>query len=93
MMPVRLESAALRSRVKHSTTEPLRSPILDFYRGGPMVYFKEIYTIFQDARGGPTFYRGGVQLFQRGSKCKFLKKPIEIVIFPRGRGSVPQCHY
>ena len=25
MMPVRLEPAALRSRVKHSTTEPLRS--------------------------------------------------------------------
>ena len=27
MTPVRLEPAALRSRVKHSTTEPLRSPI------------------------------------------------------------------
>ena len=26
MMPVRLEPAALRSRVKHSTTEPLCSP-------------------------------------------------------------------
>ena len=26
MTPVRLEPAALRSRVKHSTTEPLRSP-------------------------------------------------------------------
>ena len=26
MTPVRLEHAALRSRVKHSTTEPLRSP-------------------------------------------------------------------
>ena len=25
--PVRLEPAALRSRVKHSTTEPLRSPV------------------------------------------------------------------
>ena len=28
MTPVRLEPAALRSRVKHSTTEPLRSPHL-----------------------------------------------------------------
>ena len=26
MTPVRLEPAALRSRVKHSTSEPLRSP-------------------------------------------------------------------
>ena len=26
MTPVRLEPAALRSRIKHSTTEPLRSP-------------------------------------------------------------------
>ena len=29
MTPVRLEPAALRSRVKHSTTEPLRSHNLD----------------------------------------------------------------
>ena len=29
MMPVRLEPAALLSRVKHSTTEPLRSYLLD----------------------------------------------------------------
>ena len=29
MTPVRLEPAALRSRVKHSTTEPLRSPHMD----------------------------------------------------------------
>ena len=29
MTPVRLEPAALRSRVKHSTTEPLRSQIYD----------------------------------------------------------------
>ena len=29
MTPVRLEPAALRSRVKHSTTEPLRSPLVD----------------------------------------------------------------
>ena len=28
MTPVRLEPAALRSRVKHSTTEPLRSHML-----------------------------------------------------------------
>ena len=28
MTPVRLEPAALRSRVKHSTTEPLRSRLL-----------------------------------------------------------------
>ena len=27
MTPVRLEPTALRSRVKHSTTEPLRSPV------------------------------------------------------------------
>ena len=29
MTPVRLEPAALRSQVKHSTTEPLRSLFLD----------------------------------------------------------------
>ena len=34
MTPVRLEPAALQSRVKHSTTEPLRSP--EFY--GDLVY-------------------------------------------------------
>ena len=28
MMPVRLEPAAHRSRVKHSTTEPLRSLVI-----------------------------------------------------------------
>ena len=28
MMPVRLEPAALRSRVKHSTTEPLGSLVI-----------------------------------------------------------------
>ena len=28
MTPVRLELAALQSRVKHSITEPLRSPLL-----------------------------------------------------------------
>ena len=30
VMALRLEPAALRSRVKHSTTEPLRSPINEF---------------------------------------------------------------
>ena len=29
MTPVRLEPATLRSRVKHSTTEPLRSPEIE----------------------------------------------------------------
>ena len=35
MTPVRLEPAAPRSRVKHSTTEPLRSvnPCVDLYSG------------------------------------------------------------
>ena len=32
MMPVRLEPAASRSQVKHSTTEPLRSLIQGLYR-------------------------------------------------------------
>ena len=37
MTPVRLEPAALRSRVKHSTTEPLRSlPDID---GKQVIYF------------------------------------------------------
>ena len=36
MTPVRLEPAALRSRVKHSTTEPLRSQI------NPYVYLIEV---------------------------------------------------
>ena len=40
MMPVRLEPAALRSRVKHSTTElPGALVILLFSRGEPFVQF------------------------------------------------------
>ena len=35
MTPVRLEPAALRSRVKHSTTEPLRS-LCNCFESGPM---------------------------------------------------------
>ena len=34
MTPVRLEPAALRSRVKHITTEPLRSRITGIQRAG-----------------------------------------------------------
>ena len=41
MTPVRLEPAALRSRVKHSTTEPLRSLI-----NGSKVYPGESSFIF-----------------------------------------------
>ena len=37
MMPVRLEPAAIWSRVKHSTTEPLRSP--NKYMGGCFCHF------------------------------------------------------
>ena len=40
MTPVRLEPAALRSRVKHSTTEPLRSLFLKV--------LKKSYTAFTD---------------------------------------------
>ena len=42
MTPVRLEPAALRSRVKHSTTEPLRS-LIYFWEGGGGEY--QIYFI------------------------------------------------
>ena len=49
MTPVRLEPAALRSRVKHSTTEPLRSPMVLLQRN----------LLFQGSRGDPTFSRGG----------------------------------
>ena len=34
MTPVRLEPATLRSRVKHSTTEPLRSLVVEEEMGG-----------------------------------------------------------
>ena len=34
MTPVRLEPATLRSRVKHSTTEPLRSLLVEEEMGG-----------------------------------------------------------
>ena len=36
MTPVRLEPAALRSRVKHSTTEPLRSHVVHVVIRGPI---------------------------------------------------------
>ena len=58
---------------------------LQFYRGGPIIYFKENY-IFYGSRGCPTFSRGwGVQ----GSKCYFLKKSIERVIFRGGGRRTP----
>ena len=38
MTPVRLEPAALRSRVKHSTTEPLRSPDKYYKNLHPHIY-------------------------------------------------------
>ena len=46
MMPVRLEPAALRSRVKHSTTEPLRS-LEDFENVSPyfLLFLQTIYVI------------------------------------------------
>ena len=53
-----------------------------FYRS-QMVNFKEIYH-FSRFQRGPTFSRGGVQLFPGGSNCLF---PIETHItcdFPRG---------
>ena len=43
MMPVRLEPAALRSRVKHSTTEPLRS--LDAIPEAPILALTIFYLI------------------------------------------------
>ena len=45
--------------------------ILQFYCGLSMVYFKENYISdgVQHFSGGPTFSRGGVQLFPGGSKC------------------------
>ena len=50
MTPVRLEPAALRSRVKHSTTEPLRSleflyPRYEVYRGYIVFAFSVIMFV------------------------------------------------
>ena len=43
MTPVRLEPAALRSRVKHSTTEPLRSLMMG--NGFVSIGLKNLYKI------------------------------------------------
>ena len=43
MTPVRLKPATLRSRVKHSTTEPLRSP----HHGEYTILQDEILTVFE----------------------------------------------
>ena len=39
--PVRLEPAALRSRVKHSTTEPLRSHVSKMHYNRTILFFFE----------------------------------------------------
>ena len=62
MTPVRLEPAALRSRVKHSTTEPLRSLYI-FY--GDLVYkFKRIV-------GKPNFCDQFTKIIKRYKKVEY----------------------
>ena len=46
---VRLEPAALRSRVKHSTTEPLRSLLQFMFRNIPFLILLAIYGKFPEA--------------------------------------------
>ena len=47
MMPVRLEPAAPWSRVKHSITEPLRSPIFDKFGEIPLSCLKFFETVLK----------------------------------------------
>ena len=49
MAPVRLEPAAPRYRVKHSTTEPLRSRFPSFQRGST---FSKGVELFGEGGGG-----------------------------------------
>ena len=43
MTPVRLEPAAPRSQVKHSTTEPLHSQLARTYKNGLSLYSKTCF--------------------------------------------------
>ena len=40
--------------------------ILQFYRGGPMVYFKKNYNFLRFQKGSNTFQGRGVQIFSGG---------------------------
>ena len=78
--------------VQVSLTKKKRA-LTTFFSLKSSAYFSEVKwpiskkcIIFQGSRGGPTFSRGGVQLFPGGSNCLF---PIETHItcdFPRGGG-------
>ena len=67
MTPVRLEPASLRSRVKHSTTEPLRSHIViaDYYVkfqsscATLMSFYLEFYQKQSACAEPESFVRGG----------------------------------
>ena len=69
MTPVRLEPAAVRSRVKHSTTEPLRSPV-------HFVLEIKVHTTIACMRGSRKFCQRGSNLnkfffsLMRGGKIK-----------------------
>ena len=60
VVPVRLEPAALRSRVKHSTTEPLRSPdqrcALDPLCEWKRVYFDQLASS-DESKEGSEFWK------------------------------------
>ena len=72
MTPVRLEPAALRSRVKHSTTEPLRSQITRsvkrhrFYRLTEILSF---YALLRPGNAGPRSAVGKVSGYRCVSDC------------------------
>ena len=58
MTPVRLEPAAPRSRDKHSTTEPLRSPFIPMefpiksntVKGGSMIHSIYMYNVMRNVQ-------------------------------------------
>ena len=71
MTPVRLEPAALRSRVKHSTTEPLRSLLqLTAKRNTVEICKKCIFSVNPEIWGCLKSY----QLFTWASKLSFVFK-------------------
>ena len=83
---MRHEPAAPRSRVKHSTTEPLRSYLQ--FNGGGQLYILRKPVIFMVPEG--TNISRGPKLFQ-GVKLLFLWTLIELVIF-RGRDLPGSAH-
>ena len=59
----------VQAQLTEKTSEVFFIPqlILQFYRGGPMVYFKENYNFLRFQ--GVQHFPGGSKFFQGGSKC------------------------